>query len=54
MYWPQIILVGLLLVELGMALAKHGEPRESNFSVWNSLISDAIILGLLWWGGFWA
>ena len=49
---PQIILVGLLAMSTGMYLAKHGEPRDDTYNFWYALLSDAIILGLLYWGGF--
>jgi len=48
---PQLILLGLLFMSLGIGLAKHGEPR-SPYSFWDNLISFIIMVGLLIWGGF--
>lgn len=49
---PQIIIICLLATALGIALAKHGEPKEGYYSFWVQLLSVAIDVGLLWWGGF--
>lgn len=53
MGWPQWIVIGFMLLGLGIALAKHGEPR-SPFSFWSALIGQAITWWLLWMGGFWS
>ena len=50
--WPQLLILALLLVGTGVQLAKHGEPRGGKHSFWVALISDAILIGLLYWGGF--
>lgn len=52
MHIAKIILLILYAVALGVALAKHGEPKTGLFSFWSSLIGTVIELGLLWWGGF--
>lgn len=49
--WPQIIYIVLLSMSLGMSAAKHGE-RRPDYSFWNAVISAAVTLHLLWWGGF--
>ena len=49
---PQIILIVLLAVGFGTAAAKHGEPSKPH-NVVTSAISIALLVGLLWWGGFW-
>lgn len=49
--WPQIILLLLFMLGLGVSLANHGKPR-GNENVWITLISDVIVLSILWWGGF--
>ena len=48
----QIIIVVLIALDLGVALVMHGKsyPRPINF--WRQLFTDAIILGMLYWGGF--
>lgn len=48
---PQYIFLGLAVFSLGIALEQHGKPRSPS-SFWVSLVSSAITLGLLWWGGF--
>lgn len=50
---PQIVMICLLAVEIGVALGKHGQPREPYNFLFN-LISVGILVGLLWWGGFWS
>lgn len=50
--WPQGIILGLMLLADGMALAKHGEPKESDYNILASLAGTAIMVGLLYWGGF--
>jgi hypothetical protein len=48
---PQIILIVLYAAGLLLAANNHKQPRtDENF--WTSLISCAIVIGLLIWGGF--
>ena len=49
---PQIIMIVIQAIETGMHLAKHGEPKEYPYNFWTALLSDAIVFGCLWWGGF--
>lgn len=51
MGWPQITLLVLMAMSLGMALAKDGEPK-GNWSFGWSCVSTAISAGLLYAGGF--
>lgn len=48
----QIFFTAWLVLGLGMHLAKHGEPRDGNYSFWVALISSIIQLALLYFGGF--
>ena len=48
---PQLILVLLTAISLGMNIAKHGEPRDDH-NGWSSFIAFIIIHGILYWGGF--
>ena len=48
----QLIVIGLYLVSLGIHLAKHGEPKEGNYSFWSALFSTVMILFCLTKGGF--
>ena len=51
MGWPQIAYIALTAMGLGIALVKHGEPREP-YSFLTQIIAAAIGLGLLYAGGF--
>ena len=42
---PQLILLILLTMSLGMNVATKENP-------WSPIINYVIIMGLLWWGGF--
>lgn len=48
----QIIFTIWLALSLGIALAKHGQPHEGEHSFWVSLISAALQIILLYYGGF--
>ena len=49
--WPQIVMIGLIVMALTIALVKDGQPRE-NYSFWTIFISLIIEFGLLYAGGF--
>lgn len=49
---PQLIFLALMIMGLGVALAKDGEPRDGHHSFFISLVVTSISAGLLWWGGF--
>lgn len=51
--WPQIAYAALVCIGIGMALAKHGEPKNDTHSVWWSLVGNALTLWILYKGGFW-
>jgi len=48
---PQIIYLIILTLGLGIQIANHGKPRSNENAV-AGLISSIIVLGLLYWGGF--
>ena len=50
MRWPQIAVIVLYALSLGITLAKHGEP-QSPYNFWTSLLGVAIAVGLLIAGG---
>lgn len=52
MIFCRILYVGLLLMGLGVALAKHGEYKSGRHNFWVSLIGVAIDLLVLYGGGF--
>jgi len=49
---PQIIYLALVFTGLMYKSYKHGKPMDDVHNVWYSLISQAIVLALLYWGGF--
>lgn len=53
MGWPQITMIALLALGLGASIADHGKPRSAQ-NAWVSLISTALMAGLLYAGGFFA
>lgn len=48
---PQIIVIVMFSLNVGISLAKHGQS-QGRYSFWATLISVAIWVGLLTWGGF--
>lgn len=49
---PQIIMIIVIGLNLGINLAKNGEPRDGDYSFGIALIGAAIEVGILYWGGF--
>ncbi len=49
---PQIIVLVIYMIALGMSLADDGKVKMKKESFWLSLVSVGTILALLWWGGF--
>lgn len=49
---PQMIYLVLTAMELGMYLVKHGERRNDKYNFFIALISQGIILWILYLGGF--
>lgn len=49
---PQILMLGLMILGLGISLAQHGEPRTGKHNLMHSIIGCAIQFGLMYWGGF--
>lgn len=49
---PQLLYLGLMLLELGIALGKHGEPRTGKHSFFRSTFGFALISTILYYGGF--
>ena len=52
MGWPQIVWIVISGIGLGIALVKHGEPRQSNYNFWVTLMSLGIEVLILYKGGF--
>lgn len=49
---PQIIYITLAAMGLGIDLIKHGETKSGKHNVVTTLIAQILVLGLLYWGGF--
>lgn len=50
---PQIIYIVLVSIVLLVHLSKDGQPIEREYSFFAKLVGTAIVVALLWWGGFW-
>ena len=52
MQWPQITVVVLAAISLGIHMAKHGQPALYQYSAPIRLVAVAIYFWLLYEGGF--
>ena len=52
MHAPQIIVLILYAITIGIELAQHGETEVKKHNVFVAMFGSALMLGLLWWGGF--
>ncbi len=48
---PQFILLALIVLGMGTAAVKHGEPQP-NYNFVATLVSAVIQIAILAWGGF--
>lgn len=51
---PQIIVIVLYSMSVGIELVMHGTPKTGSHSAWVAIIDAALMIGLLKWGGFFA
>lgn len=49
---PQIIVIGLIGLNLGASLMQHGSLKMEEHNFFTELISKIILTALLIWGGF--
>lgn len=49
---PQIIMIVMMCLVLFIDITNHNKPREGKYNAWQTLISVAIQISLLTWGGF--
>ena len=49
---PQIIYICLMAVCFGIELVKVGKPREGTHNPIAWIVMQGIMIGLLYWGGF--
>jgi len=50
--WPQGIYLALVAMSIGVSLARFGQSKQGTYGWTEMLVSPAIALGLLYWGGF--
>ncbi|MES3155028.1 hypothetical protein [Sphingomonas faeni] len=50
--WPQGIYLALFFLSVCLHASKNGQPRTGTYDLGTALISAAICISLLWWGGF--
>ena len=49
---PQIIIIALYAMSIGVAVAEAADGKRLTKDLVNRIIAVAILMGLLWWGGF--
>lgn len=49
---PAIIILILVFIELYCAATLHGKPKGGKWNIGTTFLNEAIIVGLLYWGGF--
>ena len=49
---PQIIMIMMMCLVLFINIVEHNKPREGKCNAWQTLVSIAIEVSLLTWGGF--
>lgn len=53
MAWPQVVVIVLFAIGLGIHLARHGTTSPYKWNFGTRLVHVAIWASLLWAGGFW-
>ena len=51
-WWPQAIVTGIYAWNVIYAVLHNGEPKDGEISAWATVASAALLVLLLWWGGF--
>lgn len=54
MHAPQIILIVLMSLSLWRGIDRHGTTTAEQNNAWINLVSVALLVAVLWWGGFWS
>jgi len=49
---PQLIYIALILTSLVLSGYRHGKDKKGKYNLWADLIAMALMVGLLYWGGF--
>ena len=50
---PQIIMIVWMAINLVLQMILNGETTEQKHSFGSQLIGTLILVGILYWGGFW-
>ena len=50
--WPQGLYLALTFLGIGISISRHGKAREGKHSLWTDTVSTGMVIGLLYWGGF--
>jgi hypothetical protein len=49
---PQIIVIALYAMSVGSTLAEVADGKRTGKDMLNRILGTAVMIGLLWWGGF--
>lgn len=49
---PQLIMLFLMAVSIGIEMSYHGETKPKKYNVWSTLVAVALNIAILHWGGF--
>jgi LPXTG-motif cell wall-anchored protein len=52
--WPQITILIIWVLSIGISMGQHGKPRTGNNSLWLTLFGMMISAFILYSGGFFA
>lgn len=50
--WPQLTYLTLMILGIGMTAVKHGEAKSAEYNILTTLIVDAVMMFILYSGGF--
>lgn len=48
----QIVFIGLIFINIGIAAGKHGQERTDKWNVWAQIVGSVIDIIILMLGGF--
>ena len=51
-YWPQLVMIFLLIYSLGAGLVNHDKPKTGKENFWVSAVSVALMFTILYFGNF--
>jgi hypothetical protein len=49
---PQMILLSLVFISVGVSIIKSGQPKTGRHSLLDNIIGWVLIITLLYWAGF--